>query len=212
LTLSGEDLNRAEQYRKQAQRSQLHASSASLEDFLRELRLEAAAEEITQRNLARVTQLVNKTNQFNVTTRRYTEAQLLALAQDPRGWARAFQLSDRIDRYGLIGVLICRESSADWEVDTWLMSCRSLGRQMEKFMFDRMVEAAVERGIGRIVGVYRPTAKNGLVKELYDQVGFRRLAEEADEVRYELEVPENLIVSATHIRNVGGTCQEAYSG
>ena len=73
-------------------------------------------------------------------------------------------MSDRMGSYGLIGVLCCRPADGGdtWEIDTWLMSCRTLGRQMEKFMFDRLVEAAVERRIGRIVGVYRPTAKNGI--------------------------------------------------
>ena len=210
LTLSGEDLARAEQYRNQARREQLRVSSASLDDFLRDLRLEASVEGVSARNLARVTQLVNKTNQFNVTTRRYTEAQVLALAQDPLGWTGAFQLSDRMDSYGLIGVLICRAISRDaWEIDTWLMSCRALGRQMERFMFDRMIEAAMARGVNRIVGVYRPTAKNDLVKELYDQVGFRRVSEALEQVRYELKVPETLVVSATHIRNVTAHLQVA---
>lgn len=203
LSLSGEDLARAEQYRKQTQRNQLRASSASLDDFLRDLRLEATAEEISAKNLARVTQLINKTNQFNLTTRRYTEPQVLALAQDAGGWTGAFQLSDRMDSYGLIGALICRPSASDaWEVDTLLMSCRSLGRQMEKFMIDRMVEAAIARRIKRIVGVYRPTPKNGLVKELYEQSGFRRVSEDQEQVRYELQVPVSLTISATHVRNL----------
>jgi FkbH-like protein len=210
LTLSGEDLARAEQYRKQARREQLRVSSASLDEFLRDLRLEASVAGVSEKNLARVTQLINKTNQFNVTTHRYKEAQVLALAQDPLGWTAAFQLSDRMDSYGLIGVLLCRAISRDaWEVDTWLMSCRALGRQMEKFMFDRMIEAAIARGVKRIVGVYRSTAKNDLVEELYDQVGFRRVSEAQDEVRYELKVPETLIVSATHIRNVTAHLQVA---
>lgn len=204
LSLSREDLTRAEQYRKQAQREQLRTSSASLDDFLRDLGLEAAVEGVSEKNLARVTQLVNKTNQFNVTTRRYTEAQVLALAREINSWTGVFQLSDRLDNYGVIGALFCRTASPkdSWEVDTWLMSCRSLGRQMEKYMFDRMIEAAIARGIKRILGVYRPTAKNGLVKELYDQMGFRRVSEEQDQVRYELEVPARLTVSATRIRNV----------
>ena len=111
---------------------------------------------------------------------------------------------DRMGSYGLIGVLCCRpaDRGGTWEIDTWLMSCRTLGRQMEKFMFDRLVEAAVERRIGRIVGVYRPTAKNGLVKELYDRMGFRRAGESGDEVRYELDVPATPVVTATHVRNV----------
>ena len=158
----------------------------------------------TEKNLARVTQLVNKTNQFNLTTRRYTDAQVLAIAEDPQGWARAFHMSDRMGSYGLIGVLCCRpaDRGQTWEIDTWLMSCRALGRQMEKFMFDRLLEAAVERRIGRIVGVYRPTAKNGLVKELYDQMGFRRVGESGDEVRYELDVPATPVLTAIHVRNV----------
>lgn len=204
LSLSKEDLARADHYRVEAQREGLRASSASFEDFLRNLQLEASVDEVTKKNLPRVTQLVNKTNQFNVTTRRYTEAQLRALAEDAQAWAGAFQMSDRMASYGLIGVLFCRpaDPAGSWEIDTWLMSCRTLGRQMEKFMFDRLVEAAAARGIRRIVGVYRPTAKNGLVKELYDQMGFRRICESAEELRYELEVPATPQVTATHVRNI----------
>jgi FkbH-like protein len=148
--------------------------------------------------------LINKTNQFNVTTRRYTEAQVRALVEDPQAWAGAFQMSDRMGSYGLIGVLLCRPAYGGeiWEIDTWLMSCRTLGRQMEKFMMDRLMKVAVGRRIRRIVGVYRPTAKNGLAKELYDQMGFRRVGEDANEVRYELEVPATPPVTATHVRDV----------
>jgi FkbH-like protein len=204
LSLSGEDLARADQYRVEAQRTSLRTSSCSLDDFLQKLQLEGTVEEITEKNLARVTQLVNKTNQFNLTTRRYTAAQVRAIAQDPQGWARAFQMSDRMGSYGLIGMLCCRpvDRGDTWEIDTWVMSCRTLGRQMEKFMFDRLVEAAVDRRIGRIVGVYRPTAKNGLVKDVYDQMGFRRVGESGDEVRFELDVPATPVVTATHVRNV----------
>jgi FkbH-like protein len=204
LSLSVEDLARADQYCVQAQRESLRASSVSLADFLQNLQLEAGVEAITEKNLARVTQLLNKTNQFNVTARRYTEAQVRAIVEDPQAWAGAFQLSDRMGSYGLIGILMCRPADRvdAWEIDTWLMSCRTLGRQMEKFMFDRLIEAAVGRGIKRIVGVYRPTAKNGLVKELYDQLGFRRVRGYADELRYELEVPETFSVTATHVQDV----------
>lgn len=204
LSLSGEDLTRADQYHVEAQRASLRVSSASLDDFLQKLQLEATVEEITEKNLARVTQLVNKTNQFNLTSRRYTQAQVQAMAEDPRWWARAFQMFDRMGAYGLTGALCCRPTDRDntWEIDTWLMSCRMLGRQMEKFMFDRMIEAAVERRINRIVGVYRPTAKNGLVKDLYDQMGFRRVHKSGDEVCYELDVPPLPVSTATHVRNV----------
>jgi FkbH-like protein len=203
LSLSDEDLARAGRYRVEEQRESLRASSFSLDDFLQKLQLEASVEAITATNLTRVAQLVNKTNQFNVTTRRYTESQVRALAEDPQGWAGAFQMRDRMGSYGLIGVLCCRPAEGGaWEIDTWLMSCRTLGRQMEKFMLDRLLEAAIKRRVRRVLGVYRPTAKNGLVKELYDQMGFRRVCESAEAVRYELDVPATPAITATHIRNV----------
>ncbi len=210
VSLSGEDLARADQYRVESQRASLRASSSSHSDFLCELQLEAAVEEVSKKNVTRVTQLVNKTNQFNLTARRYTEAEICAIAGDPQGWSGAFKMWDRMGSYGLIGVLCCRpvDGGSTWEIDTWLMSCRALGRQMEKFMFDRLVEAAVGRRINRIVGVYRPTAKNGLVKEMYDQLAFRRLDEGGAEVRYEFDVPAIPAITATYIRNVTTSVQD----
>jgi FkbH-like protein len=211
LSLSAEDLKRAEQYRTEAQRDTLRASATSLEEFLSQLQLEASVEPVTEKNLARVTQLVNKTNQFNVTTRRYTEAQVRARAEDPRCWAAAFHMSDRMGSYGLIGVLICvpGAESREWEIDTWLMSCRTLGRQMEKFMFDRLADAAVEAGIRRIAGVYRPTQKNVLVKELFDQLGFARVNESAEEIRYLWNVPAVHTPTATHVRDTSTRVEAA---
>src|SRR5439155_16327864 len=111
------------------------------------------------------------------------QAEVRLLADDPGGWAGAFHMSDRMGSYGLIGAIFCRPGGRDWswEVDTWLMSCRTLGRQMEKFMFDRLIEAAIQRGISVITGVYRPTQKNILVNELYDQFGFHRTSGSANE-------------------------------
>lgn len=203
ISLSAEDQARADQYRSEAARKHLQATSESLDDFLANLQLRASVEALHEKNLSRVTQLTNKTNQFNLTTRRYTEAQVAQLASDPSAWTAAFHLSDRMGDYGLIGVILCR-AAADpgiWEVDTWLMSCRVLGRQMEKFMFDRLVEAAQERGIREIIGVFRPTAKNALVRDLYDQVGFTRSSESDSEVRYRFAVPAEPVNLATHVHH-----------
>ena len=202
VSLSAEDQARAEQYRSEAQRKHLQATSESLDEFLAQLQLQASVEPVTEKNLPRVTQLTNKTNQFNVTTRRYTEAQVRQLADDPAAWTAAFHLSDRMGDYGLIGVIFCRPAEEHaWEVDTWLMSCRVLGRQMEKFMFDRLIDAAQTAGIRSIVGLFRPTAKNVLVRDLYDQFGFTRIAESPEEVRYQLAVPTEPVLTATHVRN-----------
>ncbi len=207
LSLSSEDQARADQYRSEAARKQLQATSESLDEFLTHLQLRAWAEGITPKNLARVTQLTNKTNQFNATTRRYTEAQVQQLASDPSAWASAFHLADRMGDYGLIGEIFCRPAGAPdtWEIDTWLMSCRVLGRQMEKFMFDHLIAAAQERGIQTIVGVFRPTAKNGLVRDLYDQLGFTRTAESAEEVRYQIAVPAEKMHLASHVETIRPT-------
>ena len=203
LSLSKEDLARAEQYRSEAQREMLRSSSQSLEEFLAGLQLEASAAPVSEANLARVTQLVNKTNQFNLTTRRYTEAQVSQLSQRARSWTCAFHLSDRMGSYGLIGVIFCMPAAPDeWEIETWLMSCRALGRQMERFMYDRMLEEAAALGIRKITGIYRPTGKNGLVADLLPKLGFTKLFETAEETRYELAVPDNFQPTATHIRNV----------
>src|SRR5581483_277004 len=143
---------------------------------------------------------INKTNQFNLTTRRYTEEQVRQLAADPNGWAAAFHLADRMGEYGLIGVVICvLDAPHRWEIDTWLLSCRALGRQMEKFMFDRLVEAAQSHGVRELVGVYRRTAKNAVVAGLYEQLGFTRIATHEEETRYSLVVPGEPVLTAVHV-------------
>ncbi|WP_180540308.1 HAD-IIIC family phosphatase [Nevskia soli] len=203
LTLSAEDLARATQYQQQSARETLRSAYGSMDEFLQQLQLEASVEPVSSANLARATQLINKTNQFNLTTRRYTEAQIAKWMYDPNAWLGAFQMSDRFGSYGLIGMLICREAGAHaWEIDTWLMSCRTLGRQMEKFMFDRLLDAAREREVRTLIGIYRPTAKNKMVAGLYDQFGFRRVSETAEETRYELSVPLARGVTATQVRDV----------
>lgn len=165
-------------------------------------------EDFNCENLARVTQFINKTNQFNLTTRRYTEAQVGQIAEDPDCWVRAFRLSDRMGSYGLIAVLICRPASqpATWEIDTWLVSCRVLGREMDKFMLDRLLEAVSDRGISNIVGAYLPTAKNGLVKDLYQRFGFDRVTElGVCDTQYRLTVVASQLTHASHIRNAFGS-------
>ncbi len=203
LHLSAEDRVRAEQYRGEATRENLRLSSQSFEEFLQQLQLRASVSEVNASNLARVTQLINKTNQFNVTTKRYTEAHVEAIAANPNGWTGAFRLADRMGEYGLIGLIFCVPVSNNhqWEIDTLLMSCRVLGRQLENFMFDRMIEAAQTAGVREIIGVYRPTAKNGLVAGLFNQLGFEKITSTEQETRYRIEVPSEVVCTAVHVRN-----------
>jgi FkbH-like protein len=210
ISLSAEDRGRAEQYKSEAVRKHLQATSQSLDEFLAQLQLRASCAAVDQVNLTRVAQLTNKTNQFNLTTRRYTEAQVQNLASETGNWAAAFHLADRMGEYGLIGVIFCRPRQAgQWEIDTWLMSCRVLGRQMEKFMLDRLIEAAQGQGIRELIGVYRPTPKNGLVRDHFDKLGFEKIGEDLQESLYRREVPAVAVRQATHIRNENGVLSGA---
>jgi len=190
LVLSKEDRTRSMQYRGEAQRRQLQSEAQSLDDFLAGLEMQAACQPVSSKNLERVTQLTNKTNQFNLTTRRYTQAQVEELAARTDCWTGVFQLEDKFGDYGLIGVIFCGPSTAAvWEIDTWLMSCRVLGRRMEQFMFDQLVRAAQAAGIHELIGVYRPTAKNPLVAHHYESLGFEPINKDSAELRYSFAIP-----------------------
>jgi FkbH-like protein len=174
LTWSDEDRARTNQYRRNAAVESARVDSGSLDAFLQGLNMRGTCRPIGPENLARVVQLTNKTNQFNLTTKRYTEAQIERLRAMPDAWSGVFTLVDGYGDHGIIGLLIAvpADTPATWEIDTWLMSCRVLGRRFEEFMADRLIEAARQRGVSRIVGVYRPTEKNSLVADLYPRLGF----------------------------------------
>jgi FkbH-like protein len=120
----------------------------------------------------RITQLINKTNQFNLTTKRCTSAEVEAIARDPKFVALYGRLSDRFGDNGLVSVLVGRVNAAALEIDIWLMSCRVLNREMELAMFDALVEQCQTRGIQKIVGVYIPSKKNKMVASHYLRLGF----------------------------------------
>ena len=185
--VSAEDERRPELYQRERQRQALKSQTGSLAEFLANLAMEGEVAPISPSNIGRVTQLVNKTNQFNLTTRRYTEAQLAARAAEPGGWSGVFTLADRFGDHGIVGVMLCVATGQDeWEIDSWLLSCRVLGRDLERFMLDRAADAARDQGISRLIGVYVPTARNQLVADLFSRLGFSRRGEDAGAVRYEL--------------------------
>lgn len=205
LTVSDEDRERADMYRRERERDVLRAEAGSLEEFLAGLRMQARVRAVSEANLARVTQLVNKTNQFNVTTRRYTDAQIRALSDASGGWTGAFELADRFGQHGIVGLMFCVASEPGaWTIDTWLMSCRVLGRQLEHFMLDRAIDAARQRGVSRLVGVYRATPKNGLVADLFPRLGFRPCGRTAEGPCYELHVASARAPYSTFVESLDG--------
>jgi FkbH-like protein len=171
-SLSKEDLERAALYAQRSQVVAQQAKFASYGEYLDSLEMTAEIDTFKPVYLERIAQLTNKTNQFNLTTRRYTFAEMEAAAADPGVIALYGKLSDKFGDNGLISIVLGRREQDELHMDLWLMSCRVLKRDMEQAMLDAVVERAQSRGIRAIVGHYIPTAKNGMVKEFYATLGF----------------------------------------
>ena len=163
--------------------------------YLQSLKMEIDFQPFNEVGRSRITQLINKSNQFNLTTRRYTEAEVAALEADPDTLTLQARLRDKFGDNGMISVVICRRGRSDvWEIDTWLMSCRVLGRRVEEAVLRELLQHALRRGARRLRGVYRPTDRNKLVEKHYLKLGFT-LVEPGDEgsTVWDLEVaPGNL--------------------
>jgi FkbH-like protein len=170
-----DDLSRSAYYSSNSQRNAYQADFHDYGDFLASLEMTAEIGPFIPVYLGRITQLINKTNQFNLTTRRYTNAEVEAISRDPAFITLYGRLADRFGDNGLVSVLIGHTADTTIELDLWLMSCRVLKREMEFAMFDALVEECQVRGIRRIVGVYIPSKKNSMVAGLYAGLGFTRL-------------------------------------
>jgi FkbH-like protein len=168
-----DDVARARQYADNARRRRLEAGSSDLESFLRGLGMELVAAPFQSVDLPRVVQLINKTNQFNLRTRRLSEAEVRALMEDPDALCLQFRLTDCLGDNGLISVVVALPQDPDsYLIDTWLMSCRVLGRQVEEEVLNTIVERARARGRKVLIGEYLPTAKNRMVSDLLPRLGF----------------------------------------
>ncbi len=172
VSLSEEDVARAALYARDAQRVQGIATFATYGQYLDSLQMQAEIAEFQPIYLERITQLTNKTNQFNLTTRRYTQAEIETIAKDPAYIGLYGRLLDKFGDNGLVSVLLARRDAADLHIDLWLMSCRVLKRDMERAMLDALVQRAQAADILRIHGVYIPSSKNGMVKDHYARLGF----------------------------------------
>jgi FkbH-like protein len=169
-TMSDEDRERTKLYQTQALRDSAMESYSNEDDFLAALNMHSDVKSFNSFNSPRVAQLSQRSNQFNLRTVRYTEAEIASLAGSPD----TFTLEDKYGDNGIIGVVILKTESEDTLfIDTWLMSCRVLKRGMENFILNTLVAAAKEKGFRFLKGEYLPTAKNEMVKAHYQQLGFQ---------------------------------------
>ncbi len=181
------DKDRTKQYQVEAERVSLSRTFTNEDDFLKSLTMESVVSGFTAFNTPRVAQLSQRSNQFNLRTVRYSEADITSFAADNNIIDLAFTLKDKFGDNGLIAVVIMRAlDSETLFVDTWFMSCRVLKRGMENFTLNTMVERARMGGYKRIIGEYLPTAKNAMVREHYPSLGFD--AVEGEDGKYILDV------------------------
>ncbi|PZR56356.1 MAG: haloacid dehalogenase [Candidatus Meridianibacter frigidus] len=172
-SFSEEDRLRSVFYEQNAHGVSLQRHGADLDSYLRSLDMEISFRPFDALGRSRIAQLINKSNQFNLTTRRRTEAEVAELENDDRIFTLQVRLRDVFGDNGMIGVVVCKPTAPDtWEIDTWLMSCRVLGRGVECMVLRELLSHARERRINFLIGVYLPTTKNDLVRNHYRGLGF----------------------------------------
>lgn len=172
ITFSDEDRKRAAFYQDNAKRVEILNQSSDMDAYLKALEMEIALTSFDSIGRARIAQLISKSNQFNLTTKRYSEAEVKALETDANYFTRQIRLKDSMGDNGMISVLICKKAADIWTIDTWLMSCRVLGRKVEEAVLQDLVRAAQSAGASRLIGHYYPTSRNVIVKDHYKKLGF----------------------------------------
>ena len=167
-------------YKENAQRAQLQATYTDYNDYLLSLDMRGVIKAFEPVYMARIAQLTNKSNQFNLTTRRYTQAEIESIASDSDYITLYGKLVDQFGDNGVVSVVIGHKDGEECHIDLWIMSCRVLKRDMEYAMMDTLAHRCREQGIKRIYGYYYPTAKNGMVREFYSLQGFKKLTEDEE--------------------------------
>jgi len=187
--LTEEDMKRADQYQSNAQRSLVESTSRDLNTFIASLEMELSFSSFDRIGHKRIVQLINKTNQFNLTTRRHTSLEVEELRDDPATFTLQVRARDKFGDYGVISVVICRKEQATvWTIETWLMSCRVLKRLVEQATMDYVVAGALAENVSMIKGRYSPTDRNALVKDFYPSLGFAESGMSGEDSLYELNL------------------------
>lgn len=189
--LSADDLKRNEMYQENAKRAQLQATFTDYKEYLLSLEMKAVVKSFESVYMARIAQLTNKSNQFNLTTRRYTQAEIEDISSNREYITLYGKLSDKFGDNGVVSVVIGHKEGQECHIDLWIMSCRVLKRDMEYAMMDMLVKRCKEEGISQIFGYYYPTAKNGMVCAFYKSQGFQKISEDSKgNTEWIFDIPE----------------------
>lgn len=188
---SEDDLKRNEMYLANEQRNRMQKNFSDYGDYLRSLEMKAGIGAFDQAYFSRIAQLTNKSNQFNLTTHRYSQSEIEQIAADPQYLTLCGRLEDKFGDNGVVSIVIGRKEKDVLHIELWLMSCRVLKRDMEYAMMDTLVKQCRDCGIRQIYGYFYPTAKNAMVKDFYALQGFEKLEEDADgNAKWFFRIPE----------------------
>ncbi|MDA9545560.1 FkbH [Bradyrhizobium sp. CCBAU 45321] len=187
-TVTEEDLERTAQYRQERRRAELAASVTDMPAYLASLEMRGTIKEFDSLDVPRIAQLIARSNQFNLTTTRRSETEIKALLGRPDYRCFTMRLEDKFGDSGLISVVIAKVDGGVFVLDTWLMSCRVLKRQVEDEIMNEIFRLAEVAGCTTVRGIYLPTTKNGIVAEVYEEFGFARTEDSATRKEFELEV------------------------
>lgn len=192
--ITDDDRRRGEMYQTQAKRERLAESAGCLEEFFWSLQMKPTIATASAETFQRISQLTQKTNQFNLTTRRYTESEIGAMSSDPGCRVYWLDLEDRFGRNGIVGVLIARaRDSVRWHIDSFLLSCRVIGRTVEDAFLGLVTRDLHKAGATQITGEYIPTAKNGIAANFYDSRGFSSVDAGGERTLWELDISKKCV-------------------
>lgn len=194
--ITQEDLKKGEMYVQQRKREEFKNTVTNVEEFLKNLNMLLTFIQANKFSIPRISQLTKKTNQFNLTTKRYSEDEIETLSQLPEYLVRAIKLEDRFGDNGLTGVVIIKKGQDEWSIDSLLLSCRILGRRVEFALMEKLITDAKKENVHYILGSYIPTKKNAVVKNFYSECGFVSVEETEDEIKYKLDL------SKTNLDNI----------
>jgi FkbH-like protein len=198
-SITSEDTERTNQYRSDAQRKNLAASVTDMDAYLTSLEMESTISEFVPVDVPRLSQLINKSNQFNLTTHRRSEAEVSAVMNDKNFAGFSVRLKDRFGDHGLISIVIGEKVGDTMKIDTWLMSCRVLKRGVEEEVLNELVRLAKWKNCTRLEGIFLPTPKNEMVRDFYGKMGFTLTAESETKREFELKL-EDFQSAATKIK------------
>lgn len=175
-SLTQEDLSKTEDYKARIKRIQfLKSTKGSINDHLQRLNIQGEVTLFQKIDLDRICQLINKTNQFNLTSRRYSKSEILKVMQNANYLGLSARVQDKFGNYGLISAMIAKHTGHVLDILSWVMSCRVFGKGIEQFLFNHLAREAIKRGVQEIRGTFTPTQKNEVVKNLYPSLGMEEI-------------------------------------